>query len=237
MEYLKPNEGLKVFDIRFDVTTAGPSPIDNKRIELFLLGCDKAMKGQPCKGCFNSKLWDANKAQHSLDVEELANWIIERTPKDKRYITLGGGEPLQQIDKLIPLCKILKENGFHIMMYTWRKLSYYLDPYVVPIIDDYLMVPESLDIKMKLPELLPYLDIIVDGQFIQEEKLYQENKGDGLLSSIGSGNQRVWDIQYYNKTGKYRCYAMRDLLELKVNELNNTLIMYLKEGVKPCASN
>ena len=69
MEYLKPNEGLKVFDIRFDVTTAGPSPINNRRIELFLLGCDKAMKGQPCKGCFNSKLWDANKAQHSLDVE------------------------------------------------------------------------------------------------------------------------------------------------------------------------
>ena len=45
MKYLKPDEGLKVFDIRFDVTTAGPSPNGNKRIELFLLGCRKAASG------------------------------------------------------------------------------------------------------------------------------------------------------------------------------------------------
>ena len=85
--------------------------------------------------------------------------------------------------------------------------------------------------------MLPYIDMIVDGQFIQEEKLYQEYKGDGLLSSIGSGNQYIWDITYYNKTGKYRYYAMRDLQKIKVSELNNALVMYLKEGVKPCESN
>jgi hypothetical protein len=79
--------------------------------------------------------------------------------------------------------------------------------------------------------------MIVDGQFIQEERLYQEYKGDGLLSSIGSGNQCIWDITYYNKTGNYRYYAMRDLQKIKINELNNTLIMYLKEGVNVCASN
>ena len=123
------------------------------------------------------------------------------------------------------------------MMYTWRKLDYYLNPDVIPMMDDYIMVPESLNIKERLPELLPYLDMIVDGQFLQEEKLYQEDKGDGLLSSIGSGNQRVWDIQFYNKTGKYRCYAMRDLREIKINDLNNSLIMYLKEGVITNASN
>ncbi len=236
MKYMDANEGLKVFDIRFDVTTAGPSPLDNRRIELFLLGCDKAMTGHPCKGCFNSKLWDANKAQHSFDAEELANWIIERTPENERYITLGGGEPLQQIDKLIPLCKVLKENGFHIMMYTWRKLKYYLNN-AKDLTEDLNMAPESLNIRQKLPELLPYLDMIVDGQFIQEEKLYQEHKGDGLLSSIGSGNQYIWDINYYNKTGNYRYYAMRDLKGLKVSELDNALIMYLKEGVNVCGSN
>ena len=235
MEYLEPNEGLKVFDINFNVTTAGPSPLNNKRIELFLLGCDKAMTGHPCKGCFNSKLWDANKAQHSRDAVELANWIIERTPEDERYITLGGGEPLQQIDKLIPFCKTLKENGFHIMMYTWRKLKYYLNDR--DLLEDLTMAPQSLHIKQRLPELLPYLDIIVDGQYIQEERLYQEDKGDGLLSSIGSGNQFVWDINYYNRTGNYRYYAMRDLQAIKLSERNNALIMYLKEGVKPCGSN
>ena len=85
MKYLEPDKGLKVFDIRFDVTTAGPSPNGNKRIELFLLGCDKAMSGHPCKGCFNSKLWNANKAKHSFDPVELANWIIERTPEKQGF--------------------------------------------------------------------------------------------------------------------------------------------------------
>ena len=160
MEYLEPNKGLKVFDIRFNVTTAGPSPIDNKRIELFLLGCDKAMTGNPCKGCFNKPLWDSNKAQHSFDPIELADWIIERTPENERYITLGGGCPLQQIDTIIPLCKHLKENGFHIMMYTWRKLRYYLD-HTKDITEDLMMAPMSDDIRNKLPQLLPYLDMIV----------------------------------------------------------------------------
>jgi hypothetical protein len=79
--------------------------------------------------------------------------------------------------------------------------------------------------------------MIVDGQFIEEEKLYQEHKGDGLLSSIGSGNQYVWDIAFYNKTGHYRYYAMRDLQEIKISEINDALIMYLKEGVNVCANN
>ena len=92
MKYVGVNEGLKVFDIKFDITTAGPSPLDNnRRIELFLLGCDKAMCGHPCPGCFNKKLWDANLAQHSCDIDSLANWIIERTPIEERYITIGGG--------------------------------------------------------------------------------------------------------------------------------------------------
>ena len=91
MEYIGPNEGLKVFDIKFNVTTAGPSPNNNKRIELFLLGCDKAMCGHACSGCFNRRLWDANLAQHSCDIESLANWIIERTDIEERYITIGGG--------------------------------------------------------------------------------------------------------------------------------------------------
>ena len=124
MKYLKPNEGLKIFDMRTNVTTAGPSPNNNERIELFLLGCRKAYSGNPCKGCFNSALWDHNKAEFSRDPIELAQWFIESIPKDRRYITIGGGEPTDQIEALIPFCKLLHENGFHIMMYTWRELNH-----------------------------------------------------------------------------------------------------------------
>ena len=115
------------------------------------------------------------------------------------------------------------------------RLRYYLDN-SKDLSEDLNMAPFSNYIRNKMPELLPYIDMIVDGQFIQEEKLYQEHKGDGLLSSIGSGNQYIWDINYYNKYGLYRYYAMRDLREIKVSEIDHSLIMYLKEGVEPCAS-
>jgi organic radical activating enzyme len=236
MNYLEPDKGIKVFDIQFDKQTAGPSPNDNKRIELFLLGCDKAMNGFPCKGCFNQPLWDSNKAQHSLDPIELANWIIERTPENERYITLGGGEPLLNIETIIPLCKHLKDNGFHIMMYTWRMLRFYLKE-SKDITEDLIMAPNSNKVKERLPQLLPYLDIIVDGQYKQEERLYQDNCADGFLSSIGSGNQYVWDIKHYNKFGTYRYYAMKDIKALKVSEIDDSLIIYLKEGVNACAGN
>ena len=63
MKELHPNEGLRIFDIKWQVKTAGPSPNENKRIEVFLLGCDKAMQGNPCKGCFNSVTWDKSIAE------------------------------------------------------------------------------------------------------------------------------------------------------------------------------
>ena len=208
MKYLDPDKGLKVFDIKFDVTTAGPSPNDNKRIELFLLGCNKAASGHPCKGCFNSPLWDAKKAEFSRDPIEIANWIIERTPDNEKYITIGGGEPTDQIDYLIPLCKELRKANFHIMMYTWRELN--------------IEFRAEGEFRVKLLELFKYVDMIVDGQFKIEQKLYQEDAGDGLLSSIGSGNQIVWD------TRQFIGYAMEDLNSIRLDE-NNKLIFDVKE--------
>lgn len=115
MRELKPEEGLRIFDIKWRTDTAGPSPNNNERIEVFLLGCDKAMLGNPCKGCFNSITWDKNKAEYSWDPIELADMINEKCDPNNKYITIGGGEPTDQIENLIPLTKKLKEHGFHIL--------------------------------------------------------------------------------------------------------------------------
>lgn len=227
MRYLKPNEGLKVFDIKFDVTTAGPSNNDNKRIELFLLGCDKAMRNDPCIGCFNSLLWDDSKAEFSRDVAELAMWIIDRTPnKNKRYITIGGAEPTYQINHLIPFCKILKEHGFHIMIYTYRELEYELN-INNSLNNKYYNVPNKIDID-KWNELFLYTDIVVDGPFVEDKKVYKEDANDGFLNSIGSSNQKIWDIRHYREFGELRGYQMENIAELKLNH-NNDLIYYLKQ--------
>ena len=222
MKYVDADKGLKVFDIKFDVTTAGPSPNDNKRIELFLLGCDKAMRGDACEGCFNRRLWDSNLAEFSCDIESLANWIIERTPENERYITIGGAEPTFQIDYLIPFCKMLKSAGFHIMIYTYRELLHEFN-----ISNKQYNTPNKIPVS-KWIALLENIDMVVDGQFLINQKLYQEDAQDGLLSSIGSGNQSIWDIKHYNKTHNHKHYYMKDIQKLRLTKLDNNLIFELK---------
>ena len=89
MKKLKPNEGIKVFDVKLVATTAGPSPDNNARTEVFLFGCKKALQGDGCPGCFNSIIWDASKAEWSHDPVELAAELNKTTPN--KYITIGGG--------------------------------------------------------------------------------------------------------------------------------------------------
>ena len=89
MKKIEPDKGLKVFDIKLKATTAGPSPDNNQRVELFLLGCKKACNGDACLGCFNSITWDANKAEFSWDPAEVAERINVMAPN--KYVTIGGG--------------------------------------------------------------------------------------------------------------------------------------------------
>ena len=232
MRELKPEEGLRIFDIKWRTDTAGPSPNNNERIEVFLLGCDKAMQGNPCKGCFNSITWDKSKAEYSWDPIELADMINEGCDPNNKYITIGGGEPTDQIDKLIPFTKKLKEHGFHIMMYTWRDLKHELDLIFNHHVTAYYGTSsiEKLDFAEKMWELTHHLDIIVDGEYKQEERLYQQELGDGMLSSIGRGNQRVWDIKAMNERAiAISRYAMRDLAGLYIKPDTNDLVYITKE--------
>lgn len=232
MRELHPDKGLRIFDIKWRTDTAGPSPNNNERIEVFLLGCNKAMSGNACKGCFNSITWDKSKAEWSWDPIEVADMINEGCDPNNKYITIGGGEPTDQIDMLIPFTKRLKEHGFHIMMYTWRDLKSILDFMLNPHMMNYYGIRSSEEFAFakKMWELTHSLDIIVDGEYKQEERLYQQDLGDGMLSSIGSGNQRVWDIKAMNEGHvAISRYAMKDLAGLYVKPDTNDLIYITKE--------
>lgn len=203
--------GIRLRDVRWSVKTAGPSPFDNDRTEIFLLGCNKAMSGNPCKGCFNSSTWDASKAEWTHDPVLMAEHINNNAPH--KYVTIGGGEPTDQIENLAILCRELKKYGFHIMMYTWRDLKATLS--LNTIVNSAL--DEQAIFRGKLIELLNYVDIIVDGQYKEEERLWNGDKGDGLISSVGSGNQIIWNIK--RKHG----FAMRDIDYLWLNPNDNLL--------------
>ena len=128
------------------------------------------------------------------------------------------GEPLDQIDNLIILCRELKQYGYHIFVYTWRDLIKARKGYTTDdMTDNNNKYPIS---SKKVDELLQYIDILVDGEFDATEKLYKNETPDGFYGSIGSGNQKVWDVP--NMDYRY----MRDIDGLKLDSKNN--LVYLE---------
>lgn len=199
MQELHPDKGLRIFDIKWRVTTAGPSPNNNERIEVFLLGCDKAMSGTPCKGCFNSITWDKSIAEFARDPIEVADMINDGCDPNNKYLTIGGGEPSDQLEYLIPFVKRLKEHGFHIIMYTWRELRNVLNP----ILRSYEVTMRARNFK----EVLKYIDMVIDGEFKQDKVLWDINDSNTARNFVGSGNQIIWDVS----SSIYYGYALKDI--------------------------
>lgn len=199
MQELHPDKGLRIFDIKWRVTTAGPSPNNNERIEVFLLGCEKAMSGNPCKGCFNSITWDKSIAEFARDPIEVADMINDGCDPNNKYVTIGGGEPSDQLEYLIPFVKRLKEHGFHIIMYTWRELRNVLNP----ILRSYEVTMRARNFK----EVLKYIDMVIDGEFRQDEVLWDINDSNTARNFVGSGNQIIWDVS----SSIYYGYELKDI--------------------------
>ena len=211
-------DGILLKDIRWSVTTAGPSPYDNNRTELFLLGCQKAMSGNPCKKCFNSCTWDNSIAEFSHDPIIMAKIINKYAPN--KYITIGGGEPTDQLKNLIILCRELKKYDFNIFVYTWRSIDKILNNDFQNIVP--LKSAENFFADFKI--LLKYIDVIIDGEYVDSLRIYNENSNDGLTSSIGSSNQNICIIKNnilykkYNMKNIKRIYYINN--EIKIEEYN-----------------
>ena len=47
--------------------------------------------------------------------------------------------------------------------------------------------------------LLEHADIIIDGEYKEDERIYDESTQDGFHDAVGSGNQIVWDVREYRK--------------------------------------
>jgi organic radical activating enzyme len=225
------NNGIKLFDVKWSITTAGPSPCNNERTEVFFFGCDRAKNGNPCKGCFNTALWDNSTTEHTHDPVEMAAHINKHAPN--KYITIGGGEPTDQIENLLILCRELKKYGFHIMLYTWRSLRDLYSPY---------HTSESYKIYSNLNKMIQkgYIDMIVDSPFIFNERIYDEKAEDGTTNSVGSSNQVVWDVKGFkdavwknpNYFRELKGSAMKDIVSLYVKPNNDDLVYVLKENAE-----
>ena len=200
---------ISLYNVKWTSHTSGPSPIRNEfgpncRVELFFMGCKIADEGHPCLNCFNPDLWKMQPKNEGIDPVEMAQAIYETAKYD--YITIVGGEPLDQIDDLITLCKELKaKKDFHILVIT-----HYL---VEQLIND-----------SKFKELINYIDMIIDGPFVEAKKIYNDiDYEDGFYNTIGSANQFIWDVRRYNlgETDSIEGIAAGDLVSMALNKNKN----------------
>lgn len=171
---------MKIYDVKWTSQNAGPSSDNNKRTEVFLFGCSKASNGNPCRECFNPMIWKVPNKVKEYSVHEVIETIARFAPN--KYITFVGGEPLDQLEDLVEVCRGLKDKGFHIIVFTHYTMINLLN--------------SSTSILNQ--ELLKAIDILIDGEYVKGKHIYNDNAGDGFHDAIGSSNQFIWDCNYTN---------------------------------------
>lgn len=109
---------INLYDYRINIRTAGPSVQDNLRSELYFAGCRKAEEGDPCRGCFNYELWQREQGSQ-ISIQAIVDRLEDMC--SVKSVTIVGGEPTDQLEGLIELCKLLKKYNYHILVIKMSK--------------------------------------------------------------------------------------------------------------------
>ena len=129
------------------------------------------------KGCFNEVAWDYNYGQPF--TEEVENRILEMMkPNYIRGLTLLGGEPFDPRNQPAILSLLRKVKKAYPQKSIWAFSGYLFDRDILP---------GRLGDPAITEEYLSYLDVLVDGPFIEERKNLS-------LRFRGSDNQRLIDV-------------------------------------------
>ena len=131
------------------------------RVTLFVSGCSHR-----CKGCHNPETWNFDFGKDFND--DVKNRLFDIVSKPYiKGLTLSGGDPLDSYDDVLDLVKEFR-NRFGETKDIWVYTGY--------VIDDLLSLNKE--------EILEYIDVLVDGEYIEEQR-------DISLAFRGSKNQRI----------------------------------------------
>lgn len=106
--------------------------------------------GHECPGCHNPQSWDFYNGQE-MSVDEILNEVVEEGVDG---ITITGGDPVYQQKELAELCRRLREKGKNIWVYT----GFYFE-------------------DVKYLEFIKYINVLVDGPFIIDQRITDGFKG------------------------------------------------------------
>ncbi|MDE5809518.1 MAG: anaerobic ribonucleoside-triphosphate reductase activating protein [Muribaculaceae bacterium] len=128
------------------------------RTTIYFAGCN-----HHCPGCHNPHTWNFD-----AGIEMSRQEIIDRIVENDFDVTFSGGDPMYQSSDILPLARQIKSLGKTIWCYTG-------------------FLFEEILSSLEMSSLLPYIDVVVDGQFIESLK-------DTDLIFRGSSNQRIIDV-------------------------------------------
>lgn len=149
------------------------------RTAIYAAGCSHR-----CQGCHNPGSWDMDKGTW-MPVETVLQKILA---DDFANVTFSGGDPLFRPAAFTSLARQIKQHS-HKTIWCYTGFTF-----------------EAI---LKHPErtaLLPYLDVLVDGRFVQTQK------SEGLLFR-GSRNQRLVDVQQSLKEKRVVLYNYNPFLK------------------------
>lgn len=129
------------------------------RTSIYFSGCNHF-----CKGCHNQVSWNIHNGK-AYTIDEVLD-IIKEEPFN---VTFSGGDPLFQCDGVTELARRIKEETDKTI---WLYTGYTYE--------------EILDNEW-LGQILPYIDVLVDGRFIEELRTEE-------LPFRGSTNQRIIEL-------------------------------------------
>ena len=112
-----------------------------------------------CPGCHNPQSWDICNGK-KMSLNEILS-VIKSNDFDN--VTFSGGDPFFQPEAFTELARRIKEETFKNILY------------------------EEIVASARLSLLLPYIDVLVDGRFVETQK-------DTSLFFRGSRNQRLIDV-------------------------------------------
>ena len=157
------------------------------RVSLFVSGCRHA-----CKNCFNPEAWIFEYGQ-PFNQQIIDSLLISLKPDFISGLTLLGGEPFEPENQqaLLDLVKQVKQAypNKNIWCFTGFLLEHEL-------------LGKSRANTPYTRELLSYIDVLVDGRFVEELK-------DISLRFRGSSNQRIIDVQKTLQTEKIVLYNLK----------------------------
>lgn len=150
------------------------------RVSLFVSGCT-----HHCKGCFNSETWNFHYGEpYTEEVEQ--EILAALSPDFIQGLTVLGGEPMEDTNRPAVLGLLRKVRETYPEKDIWCYTGYEYEK------DLQKWISEG---KQNVEEILQYLDVLVDGEFVEEKKNLS-------LKFCGSENQRLIDVKKTLALGK-----------------------------------